>query len=339
MSVLDSNQSRILVTGGAGFIGSALIWDLNQRGVDDILVADFLGADDKWRNLAPLRFDDYLEADDLLRRIEANDPALADIELIFHLGACSSTLERDATYLIRNNFEYTKTLAQWALAHDARFVYASSAATYGDGSAGMSDLEADPSVFRPLNMYGYSKHLFDLYAARHGFLDGIVGLKYFNVYGPNEDHKGEMRSLVHKAYGQIVETGKLQLFRSHRPDYQDGEQKRDFLYVKDAVNITIELAETATAGGLFNVGSGEARTWLELARAIFDALGRPPNIEFIDMPVALRDRYQYFTQADLTKLRGYCKKVELTPLPEAVRDYVCGYLLTGRRLGDEGAKK
>jgi ADP-L-glycero-D-manno-heptose 6-epimerase len=318
MSVLDSNQSRILVTGGAGFIGSALIWDLNQRGVDDILVADFLGSDDKWRNLAPLRFNDYIEADDLLRRVEANDPALAGIELVFHLGACSSTLERDAAYLVRNNFAYTKALAQWALAHDARFVYASSAATYGDGSAGMSDLEADPGVFRPLNMYGYSKHLFDLYAARHGFLDAIVGLKYFNVFGPNEDHKGEMRSLVHKAYGQIVETGKLQLFRSHRPDYQDGEQKRDFLYVKDAVKITIELAETTTAGGLFNVGSGEARTWLELARAIFAAL-------------------QYFTQADLTKLRGYCKKVAFTPLPEAVRDYVCGYLLTGRRLGDEPA--
>ncbi len=250
MSALDSTQSRILVTGGAGFIGSALIWDLNQRGVDDILVADFLGTDEKWRNLSPLRFDDYLEADDLLRRVENDDPALADVELVFHLGACSATTERDAGYLVRNNFEYTKKLAQWALAHDARFVYASSAATYGDGAAGMSDLESDLHVFRPLNMYGYSKQMFDAYAARHGFLDGIVGLKYFNVYGPNEDHKGDMRSLVHKAYRQIVETGKVQLFKSHRPDYRDGEQQRDFLYVKDAVNLTIELAETATAGGL-----------------------------------------------------------------------------------------
>ena len=256
MNVFDSTESKILVTGGAGFIGSALIWDLNQRGVDDVLVADFLGTDEKWRNLSPLRFHDYLEADDLLHRVEADDPALSEIELVFHLGACSATTEHDAAYLVRNNFEYTKTLARWALAHDARFVYASSAATYGDGAHGMSDLEHDLGVFRPLNMYGYSKQLFDLYAAKHGFLDGIVGLKYFNVFGPNEDHKGDMRSLVHKAYRQITETGKVQLFKSHRPDYRDGEQTRDFLYVKDAVNLTIELAETATAGGLVQRGIG-----------------------------------------------------------------------------------
>ena len=338
MNAFDSTQSRILVTGGAGFIGSALIWDLNQRGVDDILVADFLGTDDKWRNLAPLNFNDYLEADDLLRRIEAGDPVFNDVELVFHLGACSATTERDAAYLVRNNFEYTKTLARWALAHDARFVYASSAATYGDGSAGMSDMEMDLGVFRPLNMYGYSKHLFDAYAARHGFLDGIVGLKYFNVYGPNEDHKGEMRSLVHKAYRQIVETGAVRLFKSHRPDYRDGEQMRDFLYVKDAVNLTLELAETPTAGGLFNVGSGQAHTWVQLATAIFEALDLPPKIEFIDMPEALRGKYQYYTQADLTKLRGYCKNVDLTPLKDAVADYVRNYLAPDRRLGDEAGR-
>ena len=335
MNAFDATQSRILVTGGAGFIGSALIWDLNQRGVDDIIVADFLGTDEKWRNLAPLRFNDYLEADDLLRRVELDDPALAEVELVFHLGACSSTTERDASYLVRNNFEYTKTLARWALAHDARFVYASSAATYGDGATGMSDLELDVGVFRPLNMYGYSKQLFDLYAARHGFLDGIVGLKYFNVYGPNEDHKGEMRSLVHKAYRQIVETGKVKLFKSYRPDFRDGEQMRDFLYVKDAVNLTIELAETTTAGGLFNVGTGQAHTWIDLATAIFEALDQPPNIEFIEMPDVLRGKYQYFTQADLTKLRGYCKSVEITSLKGAVRDYVQNYLVPDRRLGDE----
>ncbi len=335
MSIFDNTQSRILVTGGAGFIGSALIWDLNQRGVDDIIVADYLGTDEKWKNLVPLRFNDYLEADDLLRRVEAGDPAFNDIELVFHLGACSATTERNAAYLIRNNFEYTKTLAKWALAHDARFVYASSAATYGDGAAGMSDLEIHLDVFRPLNMYGYSKHLFDLYAARHGFLDGIVGLKYFNVYGPNEDHKGDMRSLVHKAYQQIVDTGTVRLFKSHRPDYRDGEQMRDFLYVKDAVDLTIELAETATAGGLFNVGSGKAHTWIELATAIFDALDRPPKIEFMEMPETLRGKYQYYTQADLTKLRGYCKNVDITPLKDAVADYVRNYLVPDRRLGDE----
>lgn len=332
----DITQTRILVTGGAGFIGSAVLWDLNQRGVDDVLVADYLGSDpEKWKNLLPLRFNDYLEADDLLRRIEANDPALAGIELIFHLGACSSTTETDAAYLVRNNFEYTKKLAHWALAHDARFVYASSAATYGDGSAGMSDLEDDLSLYRPLNMYGYSKHLFDQYAARHGFLDGIVGLKYFNVFGPNEGHKGEMRSLVHKAYRQVVETGSIKLFKSYRPEFKDGEQMRDFLYVKDAVNITIELAETATAGGLFNVGSGQSHTWIELAHAIFAALDREPKIEFIAMPEALRDKYQYYTCADLTKLSGYCKGLEIFNLEDAVADYVREYLEPGKRLGDE----
>ena len=335
MQPLDSTESKILVTGGAGFIGSALVWDLNQRGVDDVLVADVLGTDEKWRNLSPLRFHDYLEADDLLKRVEADDPALAEIELVFHLGACSSTTERDASYLIRNNFEYTKTLARWALSHDARFVYASSAATYGDGSAGMSDLESDLGIFRPLNAYGYSKQLFDAYAQRHGFLDGIVGLKYFNVFGPNEDHKGDMRSLVHKAYQQIVETGKVRLFKSHRPDFRDGEQRRDFLYVKDAVNLTIELAETVTAGGVFNVGSGRAHTWIELATAIFEAMGREPQIEFIDMPATLRGKYQYHTQADLTKLCGYCKVVETTALKDAVADYVQNYLVPDRRLGDE----
>lgn len=332
----DVTRTRILVTGGAGFIGSAVIWDLNQRGVDDVLVADFLGSDqEKWKNLLPLRFNDYLEADDLLRRIEANDPALAHIELIFHLGACSATTETDAAYLVRNNFEYTKALAHWALAHDARFVYASSAATYGDGSAGMSDLEDDLSIYRPLNMYGYSKHLFDQYASRHGFLDGIVGLKYFNVFGPNEYHKGDMRSLVHKAYRQVVETGSIKLFKSYRPEFKDGEQVRDFLYVKDAVNITIELAETATAGGLFNVGSGEAHTWIELANAVFAALGREPKIEFIEMPESLRDKYQYRTCAELTKLNGYCKGLEIHRLEDAVADYVREYLTVGKRLGDE----
>ena len=199
----------------------------------------------------------------------------------------------------------------------------------------MSDLEEDLGVFRPLNMYAYSKQLFDNYAACHGFLDGIVGLKYFNVFGPNEDHKGDMRSVVQKAYRQIVDTGRVQLFKSYRPDYRDGEQQRDFLYVKDAVNLTIELAETATAGGLFNVGSGRAHTWIELTDAIFGALGRSPEIEFIDMPEGLRDKYQYHTLADLTKLRAYCKNIELTPLSTAVADYVQTYLTTGCRLGDE----
>jgi ADP-L-glycero-D-manno-heptose 6-epimerase len=327
-------SKRILVTGGAGFIGSALIWALNRRGIDNILVADLLHSDEKWKNLVPLRFADYLEGDDLIRLARENNKQLADIGCVFHLGACSATTERDASYLIRNNYEYTRDLAGWALGVGARFVYASSAATYGDGAHGMSD-SADLTTLRPLNMYGYSKHLFDLHAQRSGLLDRIVGVKYFNVFGPNEAHKADMRSLVHKAYGQVVETGVIKLFASDRPDYADGEQKRDFLYVKDAVEMTIHMAETKSAGGLYNLGSGEATSWNTLARAIFAALGREPRIEYIPMPEVLRAKYQYFTQADIAKLRASGYTRPLTPLADAVADYVRGYLVPGRQLGDE----
>jgi len=324
-------EKRVLVTGGAGFIGSALVWALNERGCENIVVADHLGTDEKWRNLTPLRFADYLEADDLRPRLASG--ALGKFDLVLHLGACSATTERDAGYLIRNNYEFTKDLAAWSLANGARFVHASSAATYGDGAHGMSDLGALEPL-RPLNMYGYSKHLFDLHAQRAGFLERIVGLKFFNVFGPNEDHKGEMRSLVHKATTQARQEGVIRLFKSYRPDFRDGEQQRDFLYVKDAVAMTLHLAATPSASGLFNLGSGEANTWLDLARAVFDALGREPRIEFIEMPDALRGKYQYFTRADITKLRVAGYTAALTPLAAAVRDYVAGYLVPDCRLGD-----
>ena len=326
-------NQRILVTGGAGFIGSALVWELNRRGCEDIVVADFLCTSEKWRNLTPLRFSDYLEADDLFPRLESG--TLGKFDAVLHLGACSATTERDAAYLIRNNFEFTRNLAAWSLANGARFVYASSAATYGDGSAGMADTTEELHRFRPLNMYGYSKHLFDLYAQRQCWLKRIVGLKYFNVFGPNEDHKGEMRSVVHKSTAQALESGVIQLFKSHRPDYADGEQKRDFLYVKDAVAMTLHLAGRTEANGLFNVGSGEAHTWNELACALFASLGRAPRIEYIEMPEALRGKYQYFTQADIGKLRATGFAQSLTPLTDAVRDYVKNYLVPDRRLGDE----
>jgi ADP-L-glycero-D-manno-heptose 6-epimerase len=328
-------ENRILVTGGAGFIGSATVWALNRHGCERIVVCDNLGTTEKWRNLTPLRFEDYLEAEDLRPRLETN--ALGVFDYVFHLGACSATTERDAAYLIRNNYEFTKDLTNWSLRSGARFVYASSAATYGDGSAGMSDTEPRLDRLRPLNMYGYSKHLFDLYAARQGWLDRIVGLKYFNVFGPNEDHKEDMRSLVHKSFAQALETGVIRLFKSYKPEYRDGEQRRDFLYVKDAVAMTLHLAASRGASGLFNIGSGETHTWIELATAVFRALDREPKIEFIEMPEALRGKYQYFTQADIGKLRasGYDRAV--TSLTDAVADYVRNYLVRGRTLGDESA--
>jgi ADP-L-glycero-D-manno-heptose 6-epimerase len=328
-------NGRILVTGGAGFIGSALIWALNARGIDDIVVADVLHSDEKWRNLVPLKFADYVEGPVLRSRLAQSATAFGKFSAVFHLGACSSTTERDASYLIDNNTAFTRELAGWALASGARFIYASSAATYGDGSRGMDDNDPALERLRPLNMYGYSKHLFDLYARRLGWLDRIVGVKYFNVFGPNEDHKGDMRSVVSKANRQIEETGKIGLFKSYDPKYSDGGQMRDFLYVKDAVEMTLHFAEKgSTAAGLFNLGSGEANSWVTLAGTIFAALGRPPKIEFIDMPEGLRAKYQYFTKADISKLRASGYDRPITPLSDAVVDYVRNYLLPDKRLGD-----
>jgi ADP-L-glycero-D-manno-heptose 6-epimerase len=338
----------ILVTGGAGFIGSALVWALNQRGRTDILVTDFLepakrwngvvpldsGCESKRRNLAALKFTDYVEADVFRARIQSDPRAFGRFGTVFHLGACSATTERNEAYLQDNNFGYTRELAEWSLAQGTRFIYASSAATYGDGAAGMDDKDENLARLYPLNLYGRSKQRFDLHAQKEGYLNRIVGLKYFNVFGPNEGHKGDMRSLVHKAYEQILAMGKVSLFKSYRPEFKDGEQKRDFLYVRDAVEMTLHFAENATtAGGLYNLGSGQASTWLALTSAIFAALDRTPKIEFIDMPAVLRDRYQYFTQADIAKLRatGYARPV--IPLAEAVRDYVQNYLVPDRRLG------
>jgi ADP-L-glycero-D-manno-heptose 6-epimerase len=332
---MKNTDSRILITGGAGFIGSALVWELNRRGCENIVVCDRLSTDEKWKNLVPLRFADYIDGHDLLQAVQHSPAKLGRFDHVLHLGACSATTERDADYLMRNNYEFTKQLCQWSLANQTRFVYASSAATYGDGAHGMNDQDPDIHKLRPLNMYGYSKHLFDLHAKREGWLPSIVGLKYFNVYGPNEDHKADMRSLVHKACGQILATGKVQLFKSHRPDYQHGEQMRDFLYVKDAIRMTLHLAETSSAGGLFNLGSGKAHTWIELATAIFSALGKAPNIEFIDMPEHLQSKYQYYTCADIAKLRASGFTQDITALTEAVRDYVQGYLVPNLRLGDE----
>lgn len=323
------SESRLIVTGGAGFIGSAVVWRLNELGHDDILIVDRMDDTDKWKNLAPLKFTDYVDADDFLDDLSD----FSDVETIFHLGACSSTTETDADYMLRNNYQYTKDLAEYAVANDIRFIYASSAATYGDGSAGMADGTECLNRLRPLNVYGYSKHLFDQFAARNGLFGKIVGLKYFNVFGPNENHKGDMRSLVNKAFDQINQTGKLQLFKSANPEYADGEFGRDFVYVKDAVDMTLFFMDNEI-GGLFNVGSGRMNSWNALADAIFKALDLPKNVEYVEMPEHLRDRYQYHTQASLTRIRDAGYTADPTPLDEAVTDYVQNYLVPDHRFGD-----
>lgn len=313
-------KTSVLVTGGAGFIGSNLIAALNRRGEQNIIIVDHLGREDKWRNLADLEYEDLWDIADFRRRVREDDlPAFA---VVFHLGACSATNEKDADYLFDNNFRATRELCAWALRHGARFIYASSAATYGAGEHGYDDNPAVVPLLRPLNMYGYSKHQFDIWALRHGFFDRIVGLKYFNVFGPRESHKQGMRSVINKAYAEVVTTGRMRLFRSHLAEYADGEQRRDFIYVDDAVAQTLFYFDHPDVAGLFNCGTGRARSWNELARALFAAVGRPPQIEYVDMPPDIRDKYQYFTQAgmDRVRLSGYDRSC--VRLEEAVADYV-----------------
>ncbi|MHB1795761.1 MAG: ADP-glyceromanno-heptose 6-epimerase [Acidobacteriaceae bacterium] len=315
---------RIVVTGAGGFIGCNVVAELNAHGYDDLLLVDSLGREEKWRNLLGLAYEDILEPEEFLSSVEKGK--LDDLDAIIHLGACSATTERDADYLLRNNYRYTRTLCQWSLQHNTRFIYASSAATYGDGSQGYRDDVAQLPILRPLNMYGYSKHMVDLWARKHSLFDRIVGLKYFNVFGPYEDYKGDMRSMVAKSYEQIKKADKVQLFKSYRPDYADGEQMRDFIYVKDAVAVTLHFLEHREGGGLFNCGTGQARTWKNLVTAVFAAMNMPLQIEFVPMPEALQGKYQYFTQAPMEKMRkaGYTKP--FTSLEDAIFDYVTTYL-------------
>ena len=321
----------IIVTGAAGFIGRNTVAELNARGEDEIILVDELGKDEKWKSLIGLRYEEIISPEEFLGLIE--DGAFADARSVIHLGACSATTEKDADFLLRNNYQYTRVLCNWALANEIRFVYASSAATYGDGAERYDDADTVTPSLKPLNMYGYSKHMFDLWALKHELFtqEGarIVGLKYFNVYGPYEDHKGDMRSVVSKSYEQIRQNGVVKLFKSYKPEYKDGEQMRDFIYVKDAVDVTLHFAllPADAPGGLFNCGTGKARTWVDLATAVFDAMRLPPKIEFIEMPQQLQGKYQYFTQANDAKLRaaGYAK--QFTSLEDGVREYVQQYYL------------
>src|ERR1041385_1603245 len=318
-------SKRIVVTGAAGFIGRNVVATLNDRSHDNLLLVDSLGTDEKWRNLVELRFDDLLDRGEFLSLVERGK--LHDVEAVIHLGACSSTTEADAGFLLENNYRYTRTLCEWCFEKNIRFIYASSAATYGDGSDGYSDEDTVTPTLKPLNMYGYSKHMFDLWALRSGLLNRIVGLKYFNVFGPYEDHKGDMRSVVNKAYEQILSNGEGALFNSYKSEMADGEQKRDFIYVRDAVAVTLHFLEKRDVGGLFNCGTGRARSWKDMVMAVFSTMERRANIKFIEMPESIREKYQYFTQAEVGKLRqagGFMNP--FTSLEDSVRDYVKTYL-------------
>lgn len=318
-------KDTIIVTGAAGFIGCNLVAELNRRGYTDILLVDSLGQDDKWKNLVGLEYENIISPDEFLNLIrEGGAPKTS---ALIHLGACSATTEKNADFLLKNNYRYTRTLCQWALARDTRFVYASSAATYGDGNLGYNDSEATTLQLRPLNMYGYSKHMFDLWALRHQLFDRIVGLKYFNVYGPHEEHKGDMQSVVPKAFSQIVDRGWVGLFKSDRPEYQDGGQMRDFVFVRDVVDVTLHFSEHHEHSGLLNCGTGKARSWNDLANGVFAAMKRTPDIRYIDMPPALLGKYQYFTEADTKNLRAAGYTASFTELEDGIHDYVTQYLM------------
>lgn len=314
------DKAWIVVTGGAGFIGRNVVAELNRRGEERILIVDDLGSDERWKNLLGLKFEEVLPIAKFREAFGAD--ALPATRAVYHLGACSSTTETDAGYLLDNNYQYTRELCEWCLKREARFVYASSAATYGDGAQGYSDADAATPTLLPLNMYGMSKQLFDLWALRNGVLGRIAGLKYFNVYGPGEDHKGDMRSVIHKAHGQIREGGSVKLFKSYRPEIGHGEQVRDFVFVRDAVEVTLFCGENPQASGLFNCGTGKARSWNDLAKAVFAAMGLEPRIEYIDMPMKLRSKYQYSTQAEMGKIQaaGYAKA--FASLEDGIREYV-----------------
>ena len=312
----------IIVTGGAGFIGSCIVRTLNEVGIDSVIIVDNISKTSKWKNIVGKRYVEYIHKDSLLDRL----PSILNISHVIHMGACSSTVEKDFDYLYANNVEYTKMLWRFCVEKQISFIYASSAATYGAGTNGFSD-ELELNKLVPLNGYGYSKHIFDLWAEKQTETPKqYVGLKFFNIYGPNEYCKGTMASVIFHGYKQIKETGRLNLFKSYDPKYKHGEQLRDFIYVKDVCSVIEFFMANSDISGIFNVGTGKARSFEILGNSIFKALGRPANIEYIDMPRYLHEKYQNFTEADIAKLRntGYTKR--FFSLEDGVIDYVHNYL-------------
>lgn len=319
------DDQLIVVTGGCGFIGSGVIRHLNDQGMNNIVVVDNLGQSEKWKNLVGKKFVDIIDKDQLFQWLDGRQEI---IEAFIHLGACTSTTETNAGYLLENNYRYSVKLAEYALKHEKRMVYASSAATYGDGSLGFSDDENKLETLHPLNMYGYSKHLFDLWAKNEGVLDKLVGLKYFNVFGPNEYHKGRMASAIYHIVPTAKKDGVIKLFKSSDPkNFADGDQKRDFIYVKDVARMTCAFLENEAAG-IYNIGTGVAETWNHLANSVFKALDVPANIQYIEMPADLKGKYQNYTCADMKKTQKVLgDAARCMPLDKAVVDYVGNYIL------------
>jgi len=317
------DDKLIVITGALGFIGSCLVRHLNDKGFHNLLLVDDFDYTQKWKHVVSKKFVDIISIDELFPFLEGRE---RDIEAIVHLGACSDTTEADGAFLYDNNYRFSVKLAEYALEHGHRFITASSAATYGAGEHGFSDDENKLDLLQPLNPYALSKHMFDLWAKRQNVLKDIVSLKYFNIFGPNEDHKAHMSSMIYKMVPKIQKEGKIQLFKSNDPKYKDGDQVRDFLYVKDAVSMTALFLEN-DLGGVYNIGSGHATTWNHLAKSIFHALNKHEHIEYIDIPEEISGAYQNFTLADMTKFKTATKYTYKFTLETAVSDYVLNHLV------------
>lgn len=316
----------IIVTGGAGFIGSCLVRALNERGIEDVVIVDNIASSEKWKNIRNKKYITYVNKSEFINTLSDYKKA----EAIIHMGACSSTTESDFDYLWNNNVSYTKALWNFCSENEIRFIYASSAATYGDGTFGFDD-KRDIDVLMPMNAYGYSKQAFDLWVKHQAEKKPIqyVGLKFFNVYGPNEYYKGSMASMVFHGFNQIKRDGGIRLFRSYKAEYSDGAQLRDFVYVKDVCSVIMWLLDNKHINGLYNVGTGRAQSFRELAEAIFHAMELSPCIEYIEMPDALKSRYQYYTQADMSRITEDGYEKPFMDLEAGVEDYVTGFLDKG----------
>ena len=314
----------VIVTGGAGFIGSCIVRTLNDMGIEDITIVDHICETDKWMNMRNKKYTEYINRDEFLEKL----PEYAGkVTHIIHMGACSATTERDFDFLYKNNYEYTKTLWKFCTENQISFIYASSAATYGDGKEGFDDKE-DIKRLRPLNGYGYSKQLFDLWAEKQTIAPKQhVGFKFFNVYGPNEYFKGSMASVIFHSFNKINETGEMGLFKSYKEGYEDGGQLRDFVYVKDICKVVKFMIEHEEVSGLFNLGTGQARSFYDLAASTFKAMGLEPNIKYIEVPESLRAKYQYYTQANMEKLRSVGYADDFYSLEDGAKDYVQNYLM------------
>ena len=321
-----------VITGGAGFIGSNIVWGLEARGHGPVAIVDRLREGNKWRNVSNREIAHIVDPDNLVSFLAAHRQ---DITAIIHMGAISATTERNVDLIIENNFRLSVALWDWCTVNTVPFIYASSAATYGDGSHGFEDncnglLLAQ---FKPLNPYGWSKHLFDRHVFRIGADGGATppqwaGLKFFNVYGPNEYHKGPMQSVVAQVYPRAAADEAAILFRSHHPDYADGGQLRDFVWVGDCIDIVNWLLDTPSVSGLFNCGTGKARSFFDLAGTVYRALGKEPKIEFVDTPEDIRDKYQYFTEASMNRLRDAGYEKPMTELEDGIQSYVIDFLDT-----------